>query len=267
MSFDQPLAEIAARALPPFALPEPITPAWAWEDAHGEGIRVGLIDSGADVTHPALANQISGYVAVADGLAEERFDTSAHGDDSGHGTACAGIIRALAPACELYSIKVLDQSPLPRARALATAIRWGIEHEMRVLNVSVGTTRPEFYGILHELADLACFRNVMLVTAASQRPGPSYPAHFASVVSVVAQATDDPYEFYYHPASPAEFGARGYNLRVAWRDGTWISATGNSLAAPQLSGIIAQLLSKHPDLTAFHVKSVLYALAANVARP
>ena len=50
-------------------------------------------------------------------------------------------------------------------------------------------------------------------------------------------------------------------MRVAWKDGGWITATGNSFAAPHISGIVTRILGKHPQLTPFHVKTVLRALA------
>jgi subtilisin len=51
---------------------------------------------------------------------------------------------------------------------------------------------------------------------------------------------------------------------VAWLDGRYVRATGNSFAAPSMTGVVALLLSKHPSLTPFQVKSVLSSLANNV---
>jgi len=53
---------------------------------------------------------------------------------------------------------------------------------------------------------------------------------------------------------------------VAWRDGGWLNATGNSFAAPHITGMVARILAKHPGLTMFQVKMILRALAANLAR-
>jgi subtilisin family serine protease len=75
-----------------------------------------------------------------------------------------------------------------------------------------------------------------------------------------------PYLFYYNPEPPVEFGAPGIDVRVAWAEGGWITATGNSFAAPHITGIVAKILGKHPGLTIFQVKTVLRALSANVSR-
>jgi len=61
-----------------------------------------------------------------------------------------------------------------------------------------------------------------------------------------------------------EFGAPGIEVLVAWDDGGWITATGNSFAAPHITGIVARILGKHPGLTLFQMKTVLRALSANM---
>lgn len=250
----------------PVRLPlDGLTPEWAWGGSTGAGVRVAVLDSGVDADHPAVGG-VSGYLAIredGDGLA---YDDAPHRDAYGHGTACAGLIRALAPDCELYSVQVLGPRLTGRGAVLAAGLRWAIEQRMDLCNLSLGTTRREFFAALHELADLAYFRRVMLVVAANNLPVPAYPSVYASVIAVAAHAGRDPAAFYYNPDPPVEFGATGIDLRVPWRDGGWLTATGNSFAAPQITGHVARLLAKHPGLDLSQVKVVLRALAAN-ARP
>lgn len=249
------------RPIPPF---DTITEEWAWGDSNGQGIKVAVIDSGIDADHPAIGGQIAGYVAISESSEGLTYNTDPHADAYGHGTACAGIIRRIAPACELYSIKVLGAALLGRGPVFTAGLRWAIEHGMHVCNLSLGTTKQDYFSVLHELADLAYFRNIMLVTAANNMPIPSFPSVYASVISVAAHAVPDPYVFYYNPQPPVEFGAPGIDVRVAWRNGGWITATGNSYAAPHITGIVAKILSKHPDMTLFQMKSTLRALSANM---
>ena len=83
----------------------------------------------------------------------------------------------------------------------------------------------------------------------------------------ISDAKSDPrYAFYYNPEPPVEFGAPGIDVRVAWSEGGWITATGNSFAAPHITGVVAKILGKHPYLTLFQMKTVLRALSANMAR-
>jgi subtilisin len=241
-----------------------ITPEQAWGDGSGRGVKVAVIDSGIDASHPAVGDAVRGYVTVHEGTDGPRFELEPHADAFGHGTACAGIIRSIAPECELYSVKVLGSGLSGRGNVFAAGLQWAIQNGMQVCNLSLGTTRKEFFGLLHELADMAFFRRVVLVTAANNLPIPSFPSLYASVISVASHDVPDPYRFYYNPAPPVEFGAPGVNVRVAWLAGGWITATGNSFAAPHITGLVAKILGQHPGLSLFQVKTILRALASNM---
>jgi subtilisin len=243
-----------------------ITRDWAWGASTGRGVKVAVLDSGIDATHPAVG-RVDGYIAIREGPSGLEYDMQPHDDAYGHGSACAAIIRTAAPDCELYSVQVLGPRLAGRGTIFAAGLRWAIDHGMHVCNLSLGTTKRELYATLHELADLAYFRNVMLVTAANNLSVPSFPSLYASVISVAAHAEPDPYLFYYNPRPPVEFGAFGIDVEVAWRAGSSITATGNSFAAPHITGIVAKILGKHPGLTVFQMKAILRALSANVASP
>jgi subtilisin family serine protease len=244
---------------------EEITPEWAWGESDGSGVKVAVIDSGIDAAHP-LVKSVEGYVSITEGPNGLLFDTAPHDDAYGHGTACAGLIRAAAPGCELYSVRVLGSTLSTRGPIFTAGLRWAIENGMHVCNLSLGTPK-DFFGSLHDLADQAYFQNVMLVAAANNLPIPSYPSRYASVISVASHdVKDDPYLYYYNPEPPVEFGALGIDVRVAWLDGDLITATGNSFAAPHITGIVARILGKHPGLTQFQMKVILRALAANMRR-
>jgi subtilisin family serine protease len=246
------------------AVLDQLTPDWAWGDATGRGVRVAVVDSGIEADHPALGGMVRGHVAVIEQQGEISYDDSPHDDAFGHGTACAGIIHKIAPEAELYSVRVLGATLSGTGGMFAAGLRWAIEHEMDVLNLSLGTTKRDFYAILHELADAAYFKGAVLVTAANNFPQPSFPSMYASVISVACNDEKDPFTFFYNPAPPVDFGAPGIDIEVPWRGGGSISTTGNSFAAPHISGIVARILSKHPGLTPFQVKTVLRATAWNV---
>ena len=86
------------------------------------------------------------------------------------------------------------------------------------------------------------------------------------MISVAAHDERDTTAYYYNPAPPVEFGAPGIDVRVPWRNGEWLTATGNSFAAPHITGVVARIRSKHPSLTLFQMKVIFHALAANVTR-
>jgi subtilisin family serine protease len=240
-----------------------ITAEWAWGGSTGAGVKVAVIDSGVDASHPAVGS-VQGYVGVDLDGARPIYQTEVHADSYGHGTACAGIIRSIAPDVELYSVKVLGGALSGQGMVFAAGLRWAIENGMQVCNLSLGTTKRDFYAVLHDLADMAYFRNVILVTAANNMPKPSFPSVYASVIAVASHSERDPYRFYYNPEPPVEFGAPGIDVRVAWTGNSYVTSTGNSYAAPHMTGIIARMLAKHSNLTVFQVKSMLRALSANV---
>jgi subtilisin family serine protease len=242
-----------------------ITPEWAWGSSTGKGVKVAVIDSGVDADHPAIGG-VQGYIEIRQGPEGLIYDPAPHSDAFGHGNACAGIIRSLAPECELYSVKVLGAQLSGRGVIFAAGLRWAIEQGMDVCNMSLGTTKSDFFGTLHELTDLAYFRNVLLVTAANNMPTPSFPSVYASVIAVAAHDEQEPYRYYFNPDPPVEFGALGIDVRVAWQNGGYVTVTGNSFAAPHMSGLVTRIRGKHPTLTPFQMKAVLRALAANISR-
>jgi len=244
--------------------PAAVTREWAWEGSTGEGVRVCLLDSGVDAGHP-LVGAVERSVAVStDENGEIRVEDDPAGDLCGHGTACAGIVRSLAPGCELVSVRVLGAGFTGSGRLLVAGLRWAVEQGFDVVNMSLSTTKREIAEALHEVADSAYFKKTMIVAAAHNLPVDSYPWRFASVVSVGSHDQADPLAFYYNPSPPVEFFARGVDIEVAWLGGTTIRSTGNSFATPHIAGICALILGKHVGLTPFQLKSALYLTASNV---
>ena len=253
----------------------PLLDTISWEDAFegstGRGVKVCVVDSGIDNHHPAMAGAVKGWIEpILDGEGNVTFNPDPHEDLFGHGTACGGIIRGIAPDVELYSVRVLGQRLSGKAATFSAGLRWAIENGMHIVNLSMGATVQEYFSVFHELADEAYFKGMIWVTAANNMPVVSYPSLYATSISVACyegDSFDEPIEFYFNPLPPVEFGAKGVDVKVAWREEGYITATGNSFAAPHITGIVALLLEKHPQLTAYQVKTVLRSLAKNVRKP
>jgi subtilisin len=243
--------------------PAVINADWAWGGATGAGVRVCIIDSGVDSGHP-LAGPVQGSFAIASNEEGKPEVVEVEpGDSCGHGTACASIIRSIVPDCEIYSLQVLNRFT-GSADAFVTGLQWAIDQGFDVVNMSLSTTRRQFAQVLHGLADDAYFQRSMLVASAHNMPLESFPWRFASVLSVGSHAEGDPGIFFYNPAPPVEFFAHGVDVEVAWLAGEQSKCSGNSFATPHMTGYCARILSKHPDLTPFQVKTALYMLASNV---
>jgi len=247
-----------------------LSPEWAWGGSTGKGVRVAVVDSGIEHDHPALDSCVRGGVAVEydeQAYMSHRIDPDPEPQDvSGHGTACAGIIHAIAPEAELYSVRVLGRDMRGRGIQFAAGLDWAIDNGMQVVNMSLSTSNQDYFALLHDLVDNAYFKNIPLVSAVNNIPAPSFPSLYSSVISVAAHAGKDPFTYYYNPNPPVEFGAPGIDVRVAWNNKQYITSTGNSFAAPHITGIVTLIRAKHPELTPFQIKTVLWACAENVQR-
>ncbi|CAM5637074.1 peptidase [Streptomyces avidinii] len=259
-------AKTSTRAFEEFAaVPmREVSPAWAWGGGDGSGVRVCVVDSGVQGDHPLVGGVDLSVTTVEneDGVVE--IAECAPSDRAGHGTACAGVIRSLAPKASVSSVQVLTDGKTGSGAALIAGLSWAVDQGFDVINLSLATTRPAISAQLHDLVDRAYFRRCALVVSAHNRPVPSYPWSFSSVISVASHDEDDPMAYYYNPAPPVEFHARGVRVPVAWAGGGTIRSTGNSFAAPHISGLCALVLGKHPWLTPFQLKTVLYLCAGNV---
>ena len=272
-SWDASKAALPAWSLPkdavdrialPVEWPEQVTRDWALGGATGTDVRVCILDSGVEATHP-LVGELESAVVISIGEDDEVVaDEDTEGDVSGHGTACAGIVRRLAPESRISSVRVLGSSFTGSGAVLLGGLRYAIEQGFDVINMSLSTTKKPFASILHELADSAYFRRTVLVASAHNMPVESYPWRFSSVISVGSHEEPDPLDFFYNPNPPVEFFGRGVNVEVPWLGGRVLTVSGNSFATPHMSSICALILSKHPELTPFQLKSVLYLTATNV---
>jgi subtilisin family serine protease len=161
-------------------------------------------------------------------------------------------------------VRTLGRRLTGRGAVLLAGLKWAVDEGYDVINLSLSMSKASFVEQLRELADAAYFQNSLIVAAAHNMPVVSYPWRFPAVVSVGSHSGTDPFEFYANPKPPVEFLACGVEVELAWLEHATIRATGNSFATPHIAGIAARILSKHPGLTPFEVKSLLRATAGNV---
>src|SRR5258707_6564353 len=234
----------------------------SWERCTGRGVRVAIVDSGIDTEHPDLKGKVRESVEAVAEDGKINFHPSTSGDQAGHGTACAGIITSIAPDVELYSVKVLGPNASGSGEMFLMGVDYAIKQKMQVVNLSLGTTKRDFWGPLHELLDRAYRDRVILVAAANNLPQASSPSIFSSsLVSVIKRAGGEPFNFGYQYGDVIELVAPGVQIETTWPGGGYRQLTGNSFACPYITGIIALMLEARPDLTPFQIKTILYAIA------
>jgi len=239
-----------------------IQPETIWKGRTGRGVRVAVVDSGIDTEHPDLKGKVKESVEAVAQEGRIDFVPSTSGDQAGHGTACAGIIASVAPEVELYSVKVLGPKASGSGDMFLVGLDYAIKQKFKVINLSLGTTKRDFFGPLHDLLDRAYQSGCIVVSAANNLPYPSYPSIFSSsVVSVVKRSGDDPFNFGYRYGQVIELVAPGVEVKTTWPGGGYRQLTGNSFACPYIVGIIALIVEAYPNLTPFQVKTILFTIA------
>ena len=229
--------------------------------ATGRGVKIAIIDTGVDVTHPDL----EGRVVQAKSFVQDEpaFTTDIHG------TAVAGVIAAgannrrgivgVAPGAELLALKACWQDP-PEARSaicdsytLAQAIDFAINEGAQVVNFSL--TGPQD-PLLAVLIDKAIERGITVLAAADKSILGGFPASHAGVLAVrgcgIAQAA--PGE---SPVTDRELAAPSTDILSTAPSDSYDFFSGSSLAVAQVSGIAALLLEIHPNLKPTQVAALI----------
>lgn len=223
--------------------------------SRGEGVRVAIIDTGIDASHPDLAGRVVKQENFVDGgkvSARER-----------HGTAVAGVIAAvennsqgivgIAPAARLYSMRACWPAPRDDSRAvcstltLAKALAAAIEARIEIVNLSLtGPSDP----LLSRLIDVGLRRGVVFVGASPpDSNGNVFPTGVAGVISVDAAGAE--------ASADAVLFAPGSEVLTLVPDGRYDFLSGSSLAAASVSGGVALLLARDRNLRADNARDLL----------
>tara|TARA_B100000959_G_C14945097_1_gene609514 strand:- start:14 stop:793 length:780 start_codon:yes stop_codon:yes gene_type:complete len=229
----------------------------AFDAATGKDVRIAIVDSGIDSSHPSLGKSVKGGVDIEMISGKVITKPCSYVDAYGHGTACAGIIKEIAPEVELYSVKVLGSDLGGSGHVFLAGLKWAIENDMQIINLSLGTTNMEYFGRLHQLADKAYYKGTVLVAAANNSLPPSVPSIFASLISVKNMRVRDKLDFRFLSNNPIELGALGTEVRAPWLNQTYRTLTGTSFATPHITGIVARILSICRGITPFEMKAIL----------
>ena len=230
----------------------------------GEGVRVAVIDSGIEATHPKLGNL---RLVDSVGFEEERghirvLEGEGH-DIYGHGTAVAGILHEVAPLAEVGSFRVIDAQCSSRTHLICAGVQEALKRGYQVLNCSFGCRGLAKFILPHkEWADEAWLRGAHVVAACSNLDSreTEWPSHFASVIGVDLAETDSEAVFY-RPDHLVGYAAKGENVEVPWLGGGVQYQTGTSFAAPRVAGIIARILSVHPGIRPPMMHEILSSIA------
>ena len=237
----------------------------AWESSQGEGIKIAIIDTGIDSTHPSLQGAVVGGTDMS-GLGSSDGQTPV-GSNSYHGTMVASIaagrgesqIIGAAPKAELLSVSIaFGVEGLDTDSQVADGIIWAVDNGAKVINLSLtrnSVSWPESW----DKAFLYAFENdVVVVAAAGNRidgtKEVSAPATIPGVISVAGLDRDGvPSESFSTNGLTIGVTAPAEELIGAFPGGEYRMWSGTSGATPIVSGMVALIRSMYPEMDAANV--------------
>ena len=233
-------------------------------DGDGAGLRIAVLDTGIETSHPALRGLQLRDDVILHGDGPRVSVTEGAGEDAyGHGTAIAGIIHDLAPRAEIGSFRVLGADLASRSAIIAAGARLAMERGYHILNCSFGCRGDAAYVLpFKDWVDEAYLRQVHVVSACSNVDidRREWPSHFPTVVSV-NMARTEPGVFHHLPGHLVEFATGGQGVQAPWIGGGVKTVTGSSYAAPVMTALLARMLSRTGPMHPVVAKSVLRELA------
>ncbi|MDP5227428.1 MULTISPECIES: S8 family serine peptidase [Arthrobacter] len=282
----------------------------AWKQSRGGGVKVAVIDSGIDTSHPDLkgavvdGTDVSGagapdgtksigakpehgtlVASLLAGRGHGSWPTAGPGSSpspspdpatvAGAGTGPDGMI-GVAPDAQLLSISTWLGSPNPAGKSdqdqIPEAVRWAVDHGAKVINISLGSSSPDWPQSWDAAFLYAEQKDVVIVAAAGNRAGGNVqvgaPATIPGVVTVagldrnnVASQDSSSQGISIAVAAPAE------DLEGALPGGLYATWSGTSGAAPIVAGVAALIRSKYPDMSAKQVINRIVSTARDTGAP
>lgn len=237
----------------------------------GEKVKVELLDSG--VSYVSALEDVERVDLTTDSATgAEGFTEVLFNDNSGHGTAMAGLIAAnspdgsltgINPNAELYSVRILDENLQAPISKVIEGIYWGIEHQVDIINMSFGTEVNS--EALHNAVQAASDAGILLIAAAgnNESKGILYPAAYPEVIAVGATTSEGTVLSGTASGTELELLAPGNQIISTGMVDGYSSGSGTSLATAEVTGV-ASLLLGQPGATADVVRGLLRATARDV---
>lgn len=231
-----------------------------WDKTQGKGIVIAVIDTGCQIDHPDLKDNIIGGVNFTN---DDDGEVDAFQDYSGHGTHVAGIIAAsnnksgimgVAPNASLLILKVIESNGSSSNENLIAAIKYAIswrgalDERVSIINISLGGPNddPELSIIINN-----AINNGIIIVAAAGNQGDNqedtdeilYPGAYKGVYQIGAVDSNSNIAHFSNSNSEIDFLAPGINILSTFPLNNYAELSGTSMAAPHVTGAIALLLS------------------------
>jgi Subtilase family len=242
--------------------PEKLEVVEAHRLATGKGVAIAVIDSGVDPDHPDLAGAIT-----------RNYDAASAERPHPHGTGMAGAIASrgtvlgIAPGAELLTVRafsVNSGSPEGTTLNIIKGLDWAADNGARVVNMSfAGPADPRLKDALIK----AGAKGIVLIAAAGNAGPTSPPLYPAADPGVIAVTAVDASDAVFSGANRGKYiavAAPGVDVLVPAPDASYQLTTGTSVAAAEVSGVVALLLERNPRLTPKDVRRILIRTAKHL---
>jgi major intracellular serine protease len=221
-----------------------------WNETKGKGVKVAVLDTGCDISHPDLKDRVIGGRNFTD---DDRSNPEIFNDYNGHGTHVAGTIAAtentsgvigVAPEAGLLIVKVLNKAGSGRYEWIIKGIEYAIDQNVDIISMSLGgpTDVPE----LHAAIKSAVEKGILVVCAAGNEGDGddstnefAYPGCYNEVISVGAISLERDSSDFTNSNNEIDLVAPGERILSTYLNGKYATLSGTSMAAPHVSGALA----------------------------
>lgn len=227
--------------------------------ARGHNISVAIIDSEIDVSHPDLS-----------GAAIEQYDaTGVARSPHAHGTGIAGAIASqhkvmgVAPEAHILAIRVFsaDGNSETSLTNILKGLDWAVRNNVRIVNMSfTGPRDPQLAQALKAAHDKGLILIAAVGNGGADSP-PLYPAADPHVIAVTATDANDRLFVDASRGPQVAIAAPGVDVLVPAPNAGYQLTTGTSVAAAHVTGVVALMLERNPNLTPAEVRRILSATA------
>ncbi|MFJ8536424.1 S8 family peptidase [Streptomyces sp. NPDC093591] len=255
----------------------------AWEAGYdGKGVKIAVLDTGVDATHPDLKDQV---------IAAKNFTPAATAEDKvGHGTHVASIAagtgaksggkyKGVAPGADILNGKVLDDTGSGDDSGILAGMEWAAEQGAQVVNMSLGGgDTPEIDPLEAAVNKLSAEKGILFAIAAGNSGPESVGSPGSAEAALTVGAVDDKDQLAEFSSTGPRLGdgavkpdvtAPGVDITAASAKGSlieqevgenpagYLSISGTSMATPHVAGAAAILKQQHPDWTYAELKGAL----------
>ena len=237
----------------------------AWDISQGAGIKIAILDTGVDGTHPDLvARMVPGW-----NFYDNNSNTS---DVNGHGTHVAGAaaassnngmgVASVAGQSLIMPVRIASPSAYAYWSTVAQGITWAADHGARVANLSYGGATKS--STVQSAAQYLKSKGGLLVVSAGNNGIDEGILPTTSLIPVSATDNNDVKTSWSSYGSYVALSSPGAGIYTTSRGGGYTAVSGTSLAAPITAGVIALMMAAKPSLTNAVVESLLFKTAVDL---